>query len=715
MANTLQNKSIYLVVWIMVSMGAISAFLLISSDARWQAQIRENVPLRGNISQARADIIKGQLLLERLITGDISVRSQDVWPYFKQSILEVEDCINGKSNIAYLGAVIPTDPILLNELEQLRKIMQDVFADAKILWEHRGETDLNDTTRQRSSFYKMEQQIQTVVFHIDKHTIETVKSQGRQFSILFGIFVCSFSLASISVFIISRKMVQAEEKLKKAYSLLEQKVEERTATLKTEKQRAQQYLDTASVMLVALNTSGRIILINPKGCEILKVTESEAIGKSWVDNYIPPRIAEETTDVLNKIVEGDLSLVENHENPILRSDGEERIISFHNATLRDPNMEISGVLFSGEDITEKKLVQDEIARGRAEFAAIFNSISDGVVFVDTQRRIVRINPAFNRMFGYQLAEIAGQTTQLIYADPESYLNQGRARFKPDAKITQPVFENEYRRKDGTTFPGETIGVHVVDETGQLLGYIGVIDDITERKKAETALKESNEELDAFVQTVAHDLRTPLTPIIGYAQMLQMDYREQLAEQGLSYLAVIEKAGEEMLNLMENLLSLAKSGEMKRPDNCVSTDEVVAGVIKNLEAEILSAGVILQATSLPSARVPKTFLIQIFDNLIGNAVRYAGSSGGLIEVGGEQTGKQIIFFVRDHGPGIPEQERKHIFEVFYRGTNKGEIKGSGVGLSIVYKIARNCGGRAWVEETPGGGCTFWVEIEDVAHS
>jgi signal transduction histidine kinase len=225
------------------------------------------------------------------------------------------------------------------------------------------------------------------------------------------------------------------------------------------------------------------------------------------------------------------------------------------------------------------------------------------------------------------------------------------------------------------------------------------------------LSEANRELDAFVHTVAHDLRTPITPIMGYAEILRENYKDQLDEEGLSYLSKIEKAGTGMLSLMEGLLSLAKSGAIKRPVKCVSTDEVVARVIKNLEPNISAAGVVLRINPLPSIHVPKAFLIQIFDNLIGNAIRYAGNIGGLIEVGGEQTGKQIRFFVRDHGPGISEQERKHIFEIFYRGTNKGKVKGSGIGLAIVYKIARNCGGRAWVEETHGGGCTLWVEMED----
>ncbi len=171
---------------------------------------------------------------------------------------------------------------------------------------------------------------------------------------------------------------------------------------------------------------------------------------------------------------------------IRSDDGRDLVCEVRIVRLPDKNKKLLRGSFI--DITEKKRVQEEMEISRAEFAAIFNSISDGIVFVDAQRHIVRINPAFTMMFGYQLEEISGQTTQLIYANPDDYSRQGQARFNPGAKIDRPVFGNEYRRKDGSTFPGETMGVHVVDETGKLLGYIGVIHDVSERKLAEEQRK-----------------------------------------------------------------------------------------------------------------------------------------------------------------------------------------------------------------------------------
>jgi PAS domain S-box-containing protein len=367
-----------------------------------------------------------------------------------------------------------------------------------------------------------------------------------------------------------------------------------------------------------------------------------------------------------------------------------------------------------QDITERKKAEEGLLKSNNRFQNITAQSPLPIVITDVKGDIEFFNNKFIEVFGYTLDDISNSEQWWIAAYPDEAYRQ-----KVQESWTKAI---DKALKNGTQM--ETQEWDITCKNGSVrcaefdmtpLGDISVIvmNDITERKRAEALIKESNEELDAFVHTVAHDLRAPLTPIMGYAEILREEYNEQLDEQGLSYLAEIEKAGTRMLALMEGLLSLAKSGTIKRPIKFVPTDKVVARVIKNLEPNIAATRAILRINPLPPIHVPKTFLAQIFDNLIGNALRYAGNSGGLIEVGGEQAGKQIRFFVRDHGLGISEQERKHIFEIFYRGTNKGKVKGSGIGLAIVYKIARNYGGRAWVEETHGGGCTFWVEMEDAS--
>ncbi len=227
--------------------------------------------------------------------------------------------------------------------------------------------------------------------------------------------------------------------------------------------------------------------------------------------------------------------------------------------------------------------------------------------------------------------------------------------------------------------------------------------IAERKLVE-------KELEAFVYTVSHDLRTPLSAIIGYADLLYDQCQNSLDEKALNCLAKISSSGEMMAMLMDDLLDLATIGKTLDPIEAQDTSKVVNEVVHNLSDQISRAEVRVKIGDLPVVQVSKTLLFQVFDNLIGNALRYGCKPGDVIEVGGERRGGKMFLYVRDHGLGIPTDERDCIFEAFYRGTTGEDKQGTGIGLATVKKIAKRCGGEAWVEETPGGGATFCVEVK-----
>jgi PAS domain S-box-containing protein len=246
-----------------------------------------------------------------------------------------------------------------------------------------------------------------------------------------------------------------------------------------------------------------------------------------------------------------------------------------------------------------------------------------------------------------------------------------------------------------------------------MSKLGVCRDITERLRNEKKLKQANADLDAFVSTVSHDLRSPLTPLIGFSEFLLEQYAGKLDETAVSCLHEIESTGRRMQALLEDLLTLARVGQVPRPAKPVSLKRVLEEVRQECAVQILRKKVVLEIGPLPEVRVPESLLLDLLRNLLRNALCYAVERNPLIEINGEQLRDRVRLRVVDHGPGIRAEERDLIFEPFQRGFEGQQTpgSGSGVGLATVRKIARIYNGQVNVENTPGGGATFVVEFFD----
>jgi PAS domain S-box-containing protein len=345
---------------------------------------------------------------------------------------------------------------------------------------------------------------------------------------------------------------------------------------------------------------------------------------------------------------------------------------------------------------------------------LLNSVAEGVYGLDLNGNCTFCNAATLKLLGYQSkTELIGSNVHDLFH--HSNIN-GRTYKAEDCKACLAYKQNReihledevFWRADGTSFQVEYWS-YPVRKAGKLVGAVISFVDITDRKEIETRLKETNRELDAFVYTVSHDLRTPISVVVGYADFIKEYYRPVLPDEVIEHLATIETQGHRMAALVEDLLTLAMVGTLKQPDAAVDGNAELAQVLDELTAEIEKSGATIVANELPEVKLPGTLLAQIFQNLVGNALRYAGAGSRPIEIGGERSGSKVRFYVRDHGKGIPEDERDRIFDVFYRGSTSQGLIGSGVGLATVMKIARLYSGRAWVEDTPGGGATFWVEM------
>jgi len=244
-----------------------------------------------------------------------------------------------------------------------------------------------------------------------------------------------------------------------------------------------------------------------------------------------------------------------------------------------------------------------------------------------------------------------------------------------------------------------------------LSHQALDQELVQRRQIEQQLRAANCELDTFVRTVAHDLRSPLTVFISGTEVLRRQLRDHIPEDLDNMLLDIEQKGWQMAQLLEDLLQLARIGRMDQPAEKIVLAHIVSRVTRDLEEQILAVDTQVITGALPDLEAHPTLIYQLFSNLIGNAVRYAGGPNNPISVGGLRTENAVRFFVRDHGPGIPENEREKLGDVFFRGENAHNHPGSGIGLAIVQKITRYYRGHFWVAETPGGGATFWVELQE----
>ncbi|MBE0577643.1 MAG: HAMP domain-containing histidine kinase [Desulfuromonadales bacterium] len=259
--------------------------------------------------------------------------------------------------------------------------------------------------------------------------------------------------------------------------------------------------------------------------------------------------------------------------------------------------------------------------------------------------------------------------------------------------------------------GGILWVGVINRFVTILTFWGSAVLIVRRRRSEEQLRRLNLELDAFVRTVSHDLRSPLSPILGFAEYLRSEHSASLPADAQLAIEQIEEQGRRMHAMLEDLLQLAIVGSVERPQEPIDTARLVKEVIVRWTQKAHDVNCELRYTGgLPPVQIPESMLTLILDNLVGNAIRYAGSDGA-VEIGGEKVTAGIRLYVRDFGSGLSLGERERVFEPFARGSSVKSAPGTGLGLATVRKLAIHYAGSAWVEETPGGGCTFFVELSD----
>jgi PAS domain S-box-containing protein len=361
-------------------------------------------------------------------------------------------------------------------------------------------------------------------------------------------------------------------------------------------------------------------------------------------------------------------------------------------------------------LAEKKKSEITLARREAELDAIFNSISDVVVFADTRRRIVSVNSAMEAVFGYTLEELQGKETKFIYADPEDFNEQGKIRYNADVRTQPQVYKMHYRRKDGTIFTGETLGTSVTDNQGKLLGFVGIIRDITDREKLEDKLHRLGklESLGVLAGGIAHDFNNLLTAVVGNISLAKLFISPD--DKAYPILTDAENASARAKDLTSQLLTFSKGGEPIRKIFHLSP------VLKEASSFVLSGANVKCCFAIPDDLSPVEAdpgqISQVINNLIINAV-HSMPDGGTIDVTCRDVllstsdvlplpeGRYVKVTVQDHGLGIPRDHLEKIFDPYFSTKQQG----SGLGLATCHSIITRHGGHIEAEAGSRGGTAF----------
>lgn len=402
------------------------------------------------------------------------------------------------------------------------------------------------------------------------------------------------------------------------------------------------------------------------------------------------------------------------------------------------------LLWQYRDSSNRRRMETALRHITAEFRAIFNSIPDAVIYLDSKREVVMVNPAFTKLFDYPPEEIMGkQAAQL-------YVNSGDFNSPPSATPSvREAREISFRRKSGAVFLGETVTTAVPATGGDPFGHIIIVRDITERKKAEAALSEAqmklekwvqertedlltaNEEIKRFAYVVSHDLRAPLVNVKGFAGELRHSLEimqnvlepliakadestrniisELLSTDIPESLHFIDSSASRMGNLIDAVLKLSRLGRRELHFERINMRVLIRKVLESLAHRIESNQIEVVVGVLPRVVGDATSLEMILANILENAVKYLDDSRpGKIEISGTRSGKETVFHIRDNGCGISEEEMPKVFEPFSRAGNQN-IPGEGMGLAYVQTLIRRHGGRIWCESQPGLGTTFSFSI------
>ncbi|MEW6087819.1 MAG: PAS domain S-box protein [bacterium] len=317
-----------------------------------------------------------------------------------------------------------------------------------------------------------------------------------------------------------------------------------------------------------------------------------------------------------------------------------------------------------------------------------------------------------RIFGFKPREFAATYEAFLDAVHPADRAAVDAAYSGSIREGRDTYEIEHRivkKSNGEIRFVHEKCEHIRDASGKIIRSVGMVHDITERKKSEDALKRANENLEQFAYVASHDLQEPLRTMSSYSQLLSQRYKTKLDSDADDFINFITDAAGRMQKLIVDLLAYSRIGRVDTLKEDVDCNSVLGKVVTILSSVIEETGTVITNDPLPVSVCSESNFIQLFQNLISNAIKFRGKNAPHIHISAKKHVNEWLFSVRDNGIGIDEKYRDKIFLIFQRLHGRDKYPGTGIGLSICKKIVETHGGRIWVESQVGKGSTFYFTI------
>ncbi|MFY9310006.1 MAG: ATP-binding protein [Bacteroidia bacterium] len=464
-------------------------------------------------------------------------------------------------------------------------------------------------------------------------------------------------------------------------------------------------LDQASIVAIT-NTKGIIVDANDNFCTISKYSREELIGQDHRiinSGYHPKEFIRDLWvtiangkvwkgEIKNKAKDGTFYWVDTTIVPFLDDQG--KPFQFIAIT---------------SDITTRKEKEEKLKITQTYLQSSIESYKDIFLFsIDTQFNYLVFNSAFKAAtkYAYGTEVVEGMSLfDSITIDEDKIkakVNCEKA-LTGESHTTLEVYGDINRSYYETTYSP------ILSQNGETIGVTVLSANVTERKKAEEQLQEANKELESFSYSVAHDLRTPLRSLHGYAEMLSQDYENVLDEEAKRIIGNIKYNASKMGRLIDDLLSFSRLGRKEVQLRKINMSELTKDVVNEINKSV-SHKADIHIDSLHEVMADYSLLFQVMVNLLSNAIKYSSKrEKPIIQISSEAKNDEIIFSVKDNGAGFDMKYISKLFSVFQRLHTEREFEGTGVGLAIVHRIITKHGGKIWAEGKVDNGATFYFTL------